>query len=104
MIEKHNLQFDLGLHSYTLAMNRFGDMVNRQRKNIFFSIFCSKTNEEFRKQMNGLKIDSNSNTKSNHLFSAPKNFVLPDRIGNFVYFFVDFILIFGKQTGVQRVM
>jgi hypothetical protein len=28
MIHKHNLEFNLGLHSYTLEMNQFGDMVN----------------------------------------------------------------------------
>ena len=28
MIYKHNLEFDLGLHSYTLEMNQYGDMVN----------------------------------------------------------------------------
>jgi len=32
-IRKHNLEADIGLHSYTLGMNRFGDMV----KSIFFS-------------------------------------------------------------------
>ncbi|CAF4530460.1 unnamed protein product [Rotaria socialis] len=29
VIHQHNLEFDIGLHSYTLAMNQFGDMVNR---------------------------------------------------------------------------
>jgi hypothetical protein len=28
MIHKHNLEFDVGLHSYTLEINQFGDMVN----------------------------------------------------------------------------
>lgn len=27
MIQQHNLEVDLSLHSYTLAMNQFGDMV-----------------------------------------------------------------------------
>lgn len=33
MIHKHNLEFDLGLHSYTLEMNQYGDQVNIQRIN-----------------------------------------------------------------------
>jgi len=28
MIGKNNLESDIGLHSYTLGMNQFGDMVN----------------------------------------------------------------------------
>ena len=57
MIRKHNLEFDIGLHTYTLEMNQFGDMVNRQIKKFRSNFYlCSKTNEEFRKQMNGLKI------------------------------------------------
>ena len=27
MIRKHNLEVDLGLHSYTLGMNKYGDLV-----------------------------------------------------------------------------
>jgi hypothetical protein len=28
MIEKHNLESDIGIHKYTMEMNQFGDMVN----------------------------------------------------------------------------
>jgi hypothetical protein len=35
MIRKHNLESDMGVHSYTLEMNKFGDMVNIQEKNNF---------------------------------------------------------------------
>ncbi len=28
MIRKHNLESDMGIHSYTLGINQFGDMVN----------------------------------------------------------------------------
>ena len=27
IIRKHNLEHDLGLHSYTLGMNKYGDLV-----------------------------------------------------------------------------
>ncbi|CAF0924678.1 unnamed protein product [Rotaria sordida] len=66
MIHQHNLEFDLGLHSYTLEMNQFGDM----------------TNEEFRKQMNGFKMVSENerNPINNQTFSAPANLVLPDSV------------------------
>jgi hypothetical protein len=33
IIRKHNLEADLGLHSYTLGMNKYGDLVG------FFIIF-----------------------------------------------------------------
>ncbi len=37
MIHKHNLEFDIGIHSYTLEINQFGDMVNtKRRKKSFF--------------------------------------------------------------------
>ncbi|UJR12299.1 hypothetical protein I4U23_016476 [Adineta vaga] len=66
MINKHNLEVDLGLHSYTLAMNQFGDL----------------TNEEFRKQMNGYKISSDDeiNSLNYQTFSTPENFVLPNEV------------------------
>jgi len=46
-IQKHNLEADMGLHTFTMKINHFGDL----------------TNEEFVKQMNQLRI--NSEQKSN---------------------------------------
>ncbi|CAF1069878.1 unnamed protein product [Adineta ricciae] len=43
LIRKHNLEADLGLHTYTLGMNKYGDL----------------TNQEFVKQMNGLDLGLN---------------------------------------------
>jgi cathepsin L len=62
-INTHNLEADLGLHTYTLGMNRFGDL----------------TSEEFRQQMNGLKVSVNAerNTFDRHTFLAPSNVVIP---------------------------
>jgi cathepsin L len=66
MIHQHNLEFDLGMHNYTLEINQFGDM----------------TNEEFRKQMNGFKMDlkNQPNQIDRHTFLAPSNVILPDSV------------------------
>ncbi|XP_030149372.1 cathepsin L1-like isoform X4 [Lynx canadensis] len=47
MIEQHNREYNQGKHSFTMAMNGFGDM----------------TNDEFRHTMNGLKIQKGKNGK-----------------------------------------
>ncbi|XP_039078333.1 procathepsin L-like isoform X3 [Hyaena hyaena] len=52
MIEHHNREQSQGKHSFTMAMNGFGDM----------------TNEEFRHMMNGLKIEKNEKGK---MFNIP---------------------------------
>jgi len=65
IIRKHNLEADLGLHTYTLGMNAYGDM----------------TNEEFNKQMNTFKVSSRNQTgHDHHTFRAPANFQLPDTV------------------------
>jgi len=64
MIRNHNLEADLGVHTYTLGMNRFGDM----------------TNAEINKQMNGLKASLKDNTGDRHTYRPPNNFVLPDSV------------------------
>jgi cathepsin L len=65
-IQKHNLEADLGIHTYTLGMNRFGDM----------------THEEFKQQMNGFKMSANVDTSDfdRHTFLAPSNVVIPDAV------------------------
>uniref|UniRef100_A0A667HTV7 Procathepsin L n=1 Tax=Lynx canadensis TaxID=61383 RepID=A0A667HTV7_LYNCA len=52
MIEQHNREQSQGKHSFTMAMNGFGDM----------------TNEEFRHMMNGLKIEKDEKGK---MFKIP---------------------------------
>ncbi|CAF3606443.1 unnamed protein product [Rotaria sp. Silwood1] len=63
-IHQHNFEADLGIHTYTLGMNRFGDL----------------TNEEFKKQMNGFKASKTKNNHDHHTFIAPSNIVLPKSI------------------------
>jgi len=49
MIHKHNLEFDRGLHSYTLKMNQFGDMVNILKKytKFFKKFFAQRQMKNF---------------------------------------------------------
>ncbi|CAF1384098.1 unnamed protein product [Adineta steineri] len=63
-IQKHNVEADLGIHTYTLGMNRFGDM----------------TNEEFRKQMNGFKVSAKDESFDRHTFLARANVAIPDAV------------------------
>ncbi|CAF1461094.1 unnamed protein product [Rotaria sordida] len=65
-IHKHNLEFDLDIHQYTLGMNKFGDM----------------TNEEFRKQINGFKMNLKSkiNKVDHQRFQVPSNILLPKSV------------------------
>jgi len=44
MIEQHNQQFHLGLHSYALQINRFADLVN---KIILFSMMINSSSSSF---------------------------------------------------------
>ncbi|CAF2526807.1 unnamed protein product [Rotaria sp. Silwood2] len=65
MIDRHNLEADMGLHSYTLKINQFADM----------------THEEFvRTMLNGVKMPSTTDSvkKSNeHPFHHPSNIYIP---------------------------
>ena len=61
-IQEHNLQADLGKHTYWLGMNEYGDM----------------THEEFVKVMNGYRVRTSNST--NPIFLAPSNIALPDSV------------------------
>jgi cathepsin L len=64
-INAHNLQFDLGKKTYTLKMNKYGDM----------------TNQEFVRQMNGFNMTKSmvSSNEGSH-YIPPSNAVLPDSV------------------------
>jgi cathepsin L len=65
IIHKHNLEADLGLHTYTLGMNKYGDM----------------TIKEFVKQMNGIDVGLNvSFSGTCDQYVAPANFKRPDAV------------------------
>jgi len=60
-IERHNQQFDKGLVTYSLAMNKFGDMLSH----------------EFASMMNGLKVPNNK-TRRGITYVEPANVNVPD--------------------------
>ncbi|CAF2029517.1 unnamed protein product [Rotaria magnacalcarata] len=62
MIQKHNFESDLGIHTFTMKVNQFADL----------------TNEEFVKQMNQLKI--NPEKKPNKKFHFSSNINLPKSV------------------------
>ena len=64
-INQHNLEQSLGHHTFTLSMNKFGDM----------------TSKEFASVMNGLKSDKNSwNSIKHSFYKKPKNINIPDSV------------------------
>ncbi|CAF5169298.1 unnamed protein product, partial [Rotaria sp. Silwood1] len=62
MIQRHNLEADLSMHTYTMKVNQFADL----------------TLEEFVKKMNTLKI--NDQKRENKKFDIPSNIVLPSSV------------------------
>jgi cathepsin L len=64
LIRNHNLEADIGLHTYTLGLNKYADM----------------TNEEFNKQMNGLDLSLKVNGGDRHTYRAPANVQVPDEV------------------------
>ncbi|XP_067136531.1 procathepsin L-like [Centruroides vittatus] len=63
-ITKHNIEYDLGLHTFTAGLNQFSDM----------------THQEFVQKMNGLKRRANIASKSVFTFTRLSNVVLPDTV------------------------
>nr|XP_035945366.1 LOW QUALITY PROTEIN: cathepsin L1-like [Halichoerus grypus] len=61
MIERHNQEYSQGKHSFTMAMNAFGDL----------------TSEEFRQVMNGLQIQKHEEGKE---FQAPPSAEMPSSV------------------------
>ncbi|XP_022099775.1 cathepsin L1-like [Acanthaster planci] len=63
IIAKHNLEYDLGNHTYRLGMNSYGDM----------------TSQEFKDVMNGYKTRANP-PKATVTFREPQNVKYPDTV------------------------
>ncbi|XP_023218488.1 cathepsin L1-like [Centruroides sculpturatus] len=63
-ITKHNIEYDLGLHTFTTGLNQFSDM----------------THEEFVQKMNGLKRPVNITSKPLYTFTRLSNVILPDSV------------------------
>lgn len=64
-IQRHNLEYDMGLHSYSLGMNAYGDL----------------TFEEFKAAYLGTKMQKRSNSTAHSIFMSPLNVKdLPDNV------------------------
>jgi hypothetical protein len=66
LINKHNDEYKMGKHTYTVKMNKFGDM----------------TNLEFKRMMNGFNMTAYKSThKESHLIGQPwENMQLPTQV------------------------
>ena len=63
-IDRHNLEYGMGHHTFTLKMNQFGDM----------------TNKEFVIQMNGFNMSLYSSEYKNQVFAIPSDVEIPDSV------------------------
>ena len=78
MIHKHNLEADLGLHTYTLGINSFSDMVNIH---YFFSSLNPLIHVGRQTKCLHMSLKDQVNGLSRETFVSPANFQLPDSIG-----------------------
>ena len=66
IVQDHNLEADLGLHTYTLGMNKYADL----------------TNTEFVKMLNGYNVSMRGQrVQDRHEFVRHSNIALPDSVG-----------------------
>jgi len=63
-IQAHNLEADMDIHTYTMGMNKYGDM----------------SHTEFVKQMNGLKMTDDTHSGDRHTFMPPSNVKIPPSV------------------------
>jgi len=75
LIRKHNLEADLGLHTYTLGMNRFGDMTVQEfskQMNVFDVVSANKS-----RNLGGRKLHVSSNVEADAVDWRTKGYVTP---------------------------
>ncbi|KAJ9584493.1 hypothetical protein L9F63_021162 [Diploptera punctata] len=63
-VARHNAEYELGLHTYTLGINRFADQLR----------------QEVSGEMNGLRITKVESKKGGSTFIIPENVVIPDEV------------------------
>ncbi|KAL8615243.1 hypothetical protein ACOMHN_050284 [Nucella lapillus] len=76
-IQRHNLEADLGVHSYFLGVNEFADMPNKE---FVQKMTGYRPNKEFVQRMNGYRVRQGPSPGASH-YLAPSNLGdLPDTV------------------------